>query len=126
MMFISPKKHFTSKESQNHGNSNQLLIQMHLHMNAFIFLNGKVFVTPNFDDLDLNKLGLKFWDVTNLPPLNKISSRDLQRKLGTKEIWELCPNVIFSLPSSFLLGMVAPLNLEKLDTPGPGGSVGFF
>ena len=95
-------------------------------MNAFIFLNGKVFINPNFEDLDLDKLGLKFWDVTNLPPLNKISSRDLQRKLGTKEIWELCPNVIFALPSSFLLGMVAPLNLEKLDTPGPGGSVGFF
>ena len=49
-------------------------------MNALIFLIGKVFVNPNFDDLDLNNLGLKFWDVTNLPPLNKISSRDLRKK----------------------------------------------
>ena len=94
-------------------------------MVSFFYLE-KFFVNPNFDDLDLDKLGLKFWDVTNLPPLNKISSRDLQRELGTKEIWELCPNVIFAFPSGFLLGMVAPLNLEKLDTPGPGGSVGFF
>ena len=95
-------------------------------MNAFILNLEKFLLTPFLVDLDLDKLGLKFWDVTNLPPLNKISSQDLQRKLGTKEIWELCPNVIFALPSGFLLGMVAPLNLEKLDTPGPGGSVGFF
>ena len=33
-------------------------------MNALIILNEKVFVNPNFDDLDLNSIGLKFWDVT--------------------------------------------------------------
>ena len=41
---------------------------------CFHFKFGKVFVNPKFDDLDLDNLGLKFWDVTNLPPLNKISS----------------------------------------------------
>ena len=46
-------------------------------MSAFIFLLGKVFVNLKFDDLDLDKLGVKFWDVTNLPPLKKISSQDL-------------------------------------------------
>ena len=101
------------------------ILNAHIY-ECFHFKFGKVFVNPNFDDLDLDKLGLKFWDVTNLPPLNKILSRDLQRKLGTKEIWELCPNVIFVLPSGFLLCMIAPLNLKKLDAPGPGGSVGFF
>ena len=95
-------------------------------MNAFILNMEKFLLILNLDDLIFDTLGLKFWDVTNLPSLNKILSRDLQRKLGTKAIWELCPNVILSLPSGFLLGMVAPLNLEKLDTPGPGGSVGFF
>ena len=39
---------------------------MHTHMNSFIFLIGKVFVNPNFDDLDLDQLGLKFWDVTTV------------------------------------------------------------
>ena len=53
---------------------------MHTHMNALLFLIGKVFVNSKFDDLDPDNLGLKFWDVTNLPPLNKISSRDLQKK----------------------------------------------
>ena len=32
-------------------------------MNALIILLGKVFVNPNFDDLDINNLGLEFWDV---------------------------------------------------------------
>ena len=45
-------------------------------MNALIISLRKVFVNPNFDDLDLNNLGLKFWDVTNPSPLQKISSRD--------------------------------------------------
>ena len=33
-------------------------------MHAFMISFRKVFVNPNFDDLDLDKLGLKFWDVT--------------------------------------------------------------
>ena len=39
---------------------------------------------------------------------------------------ELSPNVIFSLPSGFFFGVVAPLDLEKFDSPGPGGSESFF
>src|SRR3954469_8516730 len=71
-----------------------------------------------------------FWDVTNLPPLNKISSRDLKKDekdyLGFEEIGKLRPNVIFALPSSFLFCVVAPLNLEKLDASGSGSSESFF
>ena len=53
-------------------------------------------------------------------PLKQKSCLEIyERKLGTKEIWELSPNVIFSLPGSFFFDMVAPLDLEKLDTPGP-------
>src|SRR3954470_24607404 len=60
-----------------------------------------------------------FWDVKNLPPLNKISSRVLKKDekdyLGFEEIGKLRPDVIFALPGSFLFCVVAPLNLEKLD-----------
>lgn len=56
MMFISPKNHFTINGSFNHGNSNQILNYMHTHMNALIFLKGKVFVNSKFDDLDLDHL----------------------------------------------------------------------
>src|SRR5215216_5838665 len=73
---------------------------------------------------------LYFWDVRNLPPLNKISSRDLKKEekdyLGFKEIGKLRPDVIFVLPGSFFFSVVAPLNLEKLDVSGPGGSESFF
>src|SRR3954470_23589178 len=75
-------------------------------------------------------LVLYFWDVTNLPPLNKILSRDLKKDekyyLGFKEIGKLHPDMIFSLPGSFFFSVVAPLNLEKLDASGPGGSKSFF
>src|SRR3954464_7460411 len=71
-----------------------------------------------------------FWDVTNLPPLNKISSRDLKKDkkyyLGFEEIGKLRPDVIFALPGSFLFRLVAPLNIEKLDASGSGSSEGFF
>src|SRR5215216_8774 len=73
---------------------------------------------------------LYFWDLTNLPLLNKISSRDLKKEekdyLGFEEIGKLCPDVIFALPGSFLLCVVAPLNLEKLDASGSGSSKSFF
>src|SRR4051812_40839911 len=75
-------------------------------------------------------LVLYFWDVTNLPPLNEISSRDLKKEekyyLGFKEIGKLRPDVIFPLPGSFFFSVVAPLNLEKLDASGPGGYESFF
>src|SRR3954466_8778330 len=75
-------------------------------------------------------LVLYFWDITNLPPLNKISSQDLKKEekdyLGFKEIGKLCPDVIFALPGSFFFSVVAPLNLEKLDASGPSGSESFF
>src|SRR3954470_25041819 len=71
-----------------------------------------------------------FWDVKNLPPLNKISSRVLKKDekdyLGFEEIGKLRPDVIFALPGSFLFCVVAPLNLEKLDAPGSGSSKRFF
>src|SRR3954462_11698064 len=73
---------------------------------------------------------LYFWDVTNLPPLNKISSRDLKKDkkyyLGFEEIGKLRPDVIFALPGSFLFCVVSPLNLEKLDASGSGSSKSFF
>ena len=46
--------------------------------------------------------------------------------LGFEEIWKLRPNVVFSLPGSFFSSVVTPLDLEKLDTPGPGGSESFL
>ena len=71
-----------------------------------------------------------FWDVANIPSLNEISSRDLKKKkkdyLGFKEIGKLRPDVIFTLPGSFFFSVVAPLNLEKLDASGSGGSESFL
>src|SRR3954468_11994753 len=46
--------------------------------------------------------------------------------LGFEEIGKLRPDVIFTLPSSFLFCVVAPLNLEKLDASGSGSSKRFF
>jgi hypothetical protein len=34
--------------------------------------------------------------------------------------------VIFSFPSGFLLGVVTPLNFQKLDASGSSGSIGFL
>ena len=34
--------------------------------------------------------------------------------------------MIFTLPGGFFFGVVAPLYFEELDTPGPGGSIGFL
>src|SRR3954471_14435942 len=63
-------------------------------------------------------------------PLNKILSRDSKKDekdyLGFEEIWELRPDVIFALPGKFLFRVVAPLNLEKLDSSGSGSSESFF
>src|SRR3954470_3171253 len=71
-----------------------------------------------------------FWDVKNLPPLNKISSRVLKKDekdyLGFEEIGKLCPDVIFALPGSFFFCVVAPLNLKKLDASGSGSSERLF
>ena len=50
MMFISPKQHFTSKETHKQGGSKEIKIGMHTHMHASIFLFRKVFVNPNFSD----------------------------------------------------------------------------
>ena len=55
----------------------------------------------------------KFWSVTAPTPLGKISSPRFQ--LVHKQVWVLCPKEILSLPSSFILGVIAPLNFEKLD-----------
>ena len=50
MMFISPKKHFTSNETIKQGGFKEFQKSMHTHMHAFIILIRKVFVNPNFDD----------------------------------------------------------------------------
>ena len=87
----------------------------------------KYLLTPKFGKLHfLSLLNLKTWDVTNPSPLQKISSRDLKEKLGTNEIWVFSLHEVFSLPSGFFFGMVTPLDLQKLDTPGAGGSESFF
>ena len=56
----------------------------------------------------------KFCSVTDIPPLKRILSRD-SSFLGWKKIGKLGTKVLFTFPSSFLGGMVCPLNLEKLD-----------
>jgi hypothetical protein len=51
--------------------------------------------------------------VTDLPPLKE--SRPEIPGLTIEEIWELAPKIILPFLGGFLLGMVTPLHLEKLD-----------
>jgi hypothetical protein len=51
--------------------------------------------------------------MTNLPPLNGISTQRFGRT--GEDVGMGCLQLIFTLRSSFLLGMVAPLDLAKTD-----------
>jgi hypothetical protein len=82
-------------------------------------------LAPNFTQLKITTSfpGLQKWVVTDLPPLKE--SRPEIPKLRLKEVRELAPKIILSLPSCFILGVIAPLNLEKFDLAPPGESDGF-
>ena len=54
-----------------------------------------------------------FLSVTAPTPLGKISSPRFQ--LILKQVWVLCPKKILALPSCFILGVITPLNSEKLN-----------
>jgi hypothetical protein len=51
--------------------------------------------------------------VTNLPPLNGL----LPLRFGCvgKELWVICSEFFFMLPSSFIVGVVTPLYFAYLD-----------
>src|SRR3954469_7398790 len=77
------------------------------------------------DDLSLVFLGCykPFPLKQNLVPRFEKGRKDY---LGFEEIGKLRPDMIFTLPGSFLFCVVAPLNLEKLDASGSGSSESFF
>jgi hypothetical protein len=85
-----------------------------------VFVGSKIY-TPQFYQI---LLGLQKWVVADLPPL-KESCPEI-RKLRLKEIRELAPKIILSLPSCFIFRVIAPLDLEKLDLAPSGESDGFF
>src|SRR5215203_842168 len=60
-----------------------------------------------------------------LPPYKR-SRPEIERKLGTKEIRVFFLHVFFAFPSGFVFSVIAPLNVQELDTPGAGGPVCFF
>ena len=60
-----------------------------------------------------NKNHKKNWSVTIPTPLGKISSPRFQ--LILKQVWVLYPKKILALPSCFILGVITPLNSEKLN-----------
>jgi hypothetical protein len=64
--------------------------------------------------------GLQKWVVTDLPPLKE--SRPEIPKLRLKEIRKFAPKIFLSLPSCFILRVIAPLNLEKLNLAPSGES----
>ena len=76
--------------------------------------------------MELDLFPFNIFGVLQTFPPYKRSRPEIGRKLGTKEIGIFSPNVIFALPRGFLFGMVAPLDLQKLDTSGAGGSECFF
>ena len=74
-----------------------------------------------YDDLVIN-IQIENWDVTNLPPLRWISPSRFG--FASKKVWVVFPEVLFSLPGGFFLGMVAPLNFSELDELAACNSVG--
>jgi hypothetical protein len=64
------------------------------------------------------------WVVTDLPPLKE--SHPEIPDLRAEEVRELAPKIILTFPGGFLLRMVTPLNLEKLDLSSPSDPYGFF
>ena len=68
--------------------------------------------------------------IEHVDPTGALIAEDLKKKkkdyLGFIEIWKLRLDVIFSFPGSFFFSVVAPLNLEKLDASGSGGSESFL
>ena len=52
------------------------------------------------------------WDVTNLPPLRRISPSRFG--LVSKKVWVVLAKIFFSLPGGFLFSMVAPVYFAKL------------
>jgi hypothetical protein len=45
--------------------------------------------------------------------------------LGTKEVWELAPKIIFAFPSCFFLRVVSPLDFVELNRA-PSGNTNIF
>ena len=94
-------KQFTSKVILSHHNSFQ------------------VFVGSKFSNSDL--LNYKSWDVTDLPPLKRISSP----RFLSEETQKFTLEIIFSFSGGFLFGMVGPLDFEELNGT-PTGDSGIF
>jgi hypothetical protein len=57
---------------------------------AYQVIQLKFLLAPKFEIREIHfLLCFKIWDVTNLPPLNKISSRDLRKVRNLREIGQL-------------------------------------
>jgi hypothetical protein len=68
--------------------------------------------------------GFEKWVVTDLPPLKE--SRPEIPDLRAEEIRELAPKIILPFPGGFLLRMITPLDLEKLDLSSASDPYGLF
>jgi hypothetical protein len=55
---------------------------------------------------------LRIWVLQILPPLQRISSRDLGRT--REKMGKIYPKLFFSLPSSFIFSMVTPFHFAHL------------
>jgi hypothetical protein len=68
---------------------------------------------------------LQIFGLLQSSPLKKNLILEIH-KLRTKEIGKFSLEIVFSYPSGFIFSVVAPLNLQKLDTLSSGGSVSFL
>ena len=83
-------------------------------MIVLIFSSGWVQKYFNLSSIFANSSNTHTWEkwgVTDLPPLRWSSSSSFAG-VGLQELWKLPQKMIFSLPCSFVFGMVAPLDLE--------------
>jgi hypothetical protein len=82
-------------------------------------------LAPNFTHLTHHKFSRFIKVGCYRPPPSKESRPEIP-KLRLKEIMKLAPKIFLSLPSCFILGVIAPLNLEKSDLVPLGESDGFL
>ena len=103
-------------QDKHHMNNKQLTSKVILsHHNSL-----QVFVGSEISNSDI--LNYKSWDVTDLPPLKRISSP----RFLSEETREFSLEVIFSFPGGFFFGMVGPLDFEEFNGTSPGDSVVFI
>jgi hypothetical protein len=87
-------------------------------------MSEKFYLSSKFGTL-FNKSGFTISELLHFSPLKKNLVPEIH-SLRTEKIGEFFLKVIFSFPSSFIFGVITPLNFQKLDASGSSGSISFL